>query len=695
MKILLLADHMNSGGAETHIFELSRFLSHLGHSVTVLSYGGQIAKELSAMGIRTVRYGRIPLHTLADVIRRVKPHVVHAHTRQSLFICQILHPLFHFPLVFTAHAHFSTNAAKKALTFFPRRNIAVSHDIAEHLTKRFDVPKENIVIIPNGIDIVRFCPKRDRINNFHIVTISRLDADCSLTAELLCHLAPRLSKKIGGLCITVIGGGSDLCKIRRLAALANRACGYLAVRAIGQKQNVLPYLQNCDLFVGVSRAALEAMSCGVPVILSGNEGYLGICEKGVMKEAERGNFCARGQSRPTAKRLYFDICRLYHDPDLARKAAADGMAQVRKYHTAEQMARQTLNVYRAAIADAAATRTSDVLLGGYYGYGNLGDELTLCAIVDRLNKAQGSHTPPRISVLTRSDVPHPSLSAVRRFDLIRCIHAIRHTGVFILGGGSLLQNKTSNRSLLYYLFLLEIAHFFGTPCMLYASGLGPIYGKLPWRLCCHALKKVDVITARDPVSYRLLKKTVHHKRLFLSADPVAAYRLKGATCQKYILAFVRDRQLAPMLSFLKREDLPIVLAVMDVQSDTTATEKLASLLEKQGKQVTLVRDSSQKAVFSLIRHATLVVSARLHALILAFDMGAPMLGISDDPKITAFTSMAYAGLSLPTTRREISAHFRMKQAHLQALAQKDAEIALGLLDRAASQAKTIDKPRKK
>jgi polysaccharide pyruvyl transferase CsaB len=695
MKILLVADHMNSGGAETHIFELSRLLYQMGHYVTILSYGGQIAEQISNMGVRTVRYGKIPLCTLADVIRNLKPHVVHAHTRQSLFLCQILRRVIKFPLVFTAHAHFSTHAVKKALTLFPRRTIAVSHDIAEHLAKQFGVPKSNIAVIPNGIDTSHFCPIWHKNNGFRIVTISRLDADCSLTAELLCRLAPQLSQEISGLRITIIGGGSDLCKIRHLAELSNKACGYRVINAIGQKQNVLPYLQHCDLFVGVSRAALEAMSCAVPVILSGNEGYLGICQKSVFREAERGNYCARGQRKPNSKILYHDICRLYRDKKSAVKSATDGMLQVRKYHTAEQMAHRTLNIYRAAIDDETKARTSDILLGGYYGYGNLGDELTLLAIADRLKKAPDAYAPPRISVLTRGTETYPSLSAVCRVDLVRCIHAISHTGVFILGGGSLLQNKTSNRSLLYYILLIETAHFFGIPCMLYASGIGPISGNLPWGLCRHALDRVDVITTRDPVSYELVKKATNHKRLLLSSDPVSLYRLQSAPSQKYILAFVRDRQLVPMFHLLCNQHLPIVLAVMDAQSDIMATKKLAVLLKKQSKQVTVICDCTPKAVFSLVRHAAMVISARLHALILAFDMGVPLLGVSDDPKITAFVDMAYAGISLPATRREIALHFRKNQKRLQELAKKDATAALCLARLTTSHTKTIDKPLKK
>ena len=231
--------------------------------------------------------------------------------------------------------------------------------------------------------------------------------------------------------------------------------------------------------------------------------------------------------------------------------------------------------------------------------------------------------------------------------------------------------------------------------MLYASGIGPIHGKIATALCRRTLRQVNVITVRDPLSYAFLQKTVDRRRLFLSADPVCVHPLESAPCQKYILAFVRERQITSMLDFLAAKSLPIVLAVMDPTSDMTATKKLAHLLKKQNKKVLLVTDSSLQKILSLIKHATMVVSARLHALILAFDMGVPMLGISDDNKISSFVHMAYEGISLPSDRQTISKHFRQKQRHLRPLAKRDAEIALCLSCCATSERKTIDKPRKK
>ena len=692
MKILLLADHMENGGAETHIYELSRLLSQKGHFVTVLSFGGRVADALAEQGIPQENYGRFPLLKLLRILQDQKPDVVHTHTRQSAFLCRLLLTFMSFPVVFTAHAHFSTSPVKRKLSFFPHRIIAVSEDIAQHLIHRFNVSSDQISVIANGINTDKFCTIRYSSKLFNIVTISRLDKDCSLTATLLCQIAPQLAKKIPTLRITILGGGSELPRIQKLAENANAICGKKVIYVLGQKNDVLPYLQHASLFIGVSRAALEAMSCGVPVILSGNEGYLGIAVGNILSLAEHGNFCARGYPKPEKESLLKDILLLFSNFSLVRRARADALRQIRLYHTADQMTEKTLGVYRRAISDAEKERKNDILLCGYYGYGNLGDELSLRAICSRLygqslsltsNDPSVPHSSDelRLSILAPKGVNYHQLPTVNRFRPKEVVTAIRGTGLFMLGGGSLLQNKSSYRSLFYYLLLLEIAHFLGIPTMLYASGIGPIYGKLPVALCKHALRRVDLITVRDPLSLSFLKDLGITENLRLSADPVLFVNAPKAEPQGYLLAFVRNEEQKKLLHRLETAKKPIYLAVMDRNIDLTATRKAAQALLKRGKICVVYENLGAKDIITLIRGADLVVSSRLHALILAFCMGVPFVGISDDPKITAFSQTVYQGMPNPVTRETLAAHFDKKRREMCALAKKDASYARFLAKR--------------
>ncbi len=687
MKILLLADRMENGGAETHIYELSRLLSLLGHSVTIFSHGGAIADKLAALGIRQEHYGNAPLSRLAQFIRKEKPQVVHAHTRKSAFLCSLLLRFMTFPFVFTAHAHFSQDPLKRMFSYFPARTIAVSEDISQHLTHSFGVPTKSITVIENGIDIVKFCPKEDKNKSNHIITMSRLDADCSEIATLLCHLAPLLFKKIDDLRITIVGGGSELMRIQTLAKQANALCEKEVVRTVGYQENVLPYLQSATVFIGVSRAALEAMSCGIPVILAGDEGYLGIAKGETLMRAEATNFCARGSQKASLECIYRDILSLIQRPSLAKAVASEGRQYLLRYHTATQMAEKTLAVYQSVLRDTVTARTSDILLGGYYGYGNVGDELTLRAIISSLrttyHTANGNGTPNtkvasppplRLSALTPSGVRYEGVGSVNRLHPIKTLRAVRHTGVFVLGGGSLLQNKTSNRSLLYYLALLEAAHFFGVPTMLYAAGIGPIHSAVPYRLCQRVLKHVDCITVRDPYSLALLHK-MGVNNASLSADPVLFLRTPHTAKKGYLLAFVREEAFDRTLSLLQNVQKPIFLAVMDSKSDLTVTKKLALKLQSKNKRVRLFENRTTSEILSLIGGADLVITARLHAAILAFCSRVPFLCVSDDPKLAAFSHTAYKDCRSPA---EIPRHFQGKHRELLSFAKHDAQKALEL-----------------
>ena len=176
MEIFLLTDRMDVGGAETHVFELSRILRKRGHRVTVFSSGGRLADELVSVGVEHV-WLPAPispadtawaLDILAKAIRRHKPHVVHAHTRRWAFLCHALSASLPFAFVFTAHAMFHTRFPARPLSYFPPSTIAVSRDIRDLLVRDFSVPRHTITVVENGIDTRRFSPRPAKEHPFTV-----------------------------------------------------------------------------------------------------------------------------------------------------------------------------------------------------------------------------------------------------------------------------------------------------------------------------------------------------------------------------------------------------------------------------------------------------------------------------------------------------------------------------------------------
>ena len=169
MKILMLIDYLDVGGAETHVEQLSLELASMGHNITVGSAGGAVFEKLKKKGISCVRLPRIssetpggeylfPLHLLRtggmvrELIYRGNFDVVHAHTRRMSFLASRICRSYKIPLVVTAHAKFSMKFPKNLLSGWGDKTVAVSEDIKNHLLKQ-GVKPNRIFVVENGVKL--------------------------------------------------------------------------------------------------------------------------------------------------------------------------------------------------------------------------------------------------------------------------------------------------------------------------------------------------------------------------------------------------------------------------------------------------------------------------------------------------------------------------------------------------------------
>ena len=170
MKILILIDSLEQGGAETHVELLCSHLQKLGVDVFVASAGGAVAKRMKRAGIKQIYLPPYDVHwqkeresalspivsfgvscnVLKRIVRRERPDIVHAHTRKTALLAHIICKREKIPLITTAHAMFSMIAP---LNFLPWGDgtIAVSEDIRDHIITKSLFPPTNIKIINNGV----------------------------------------------------------------------------------------------------------------------------------------------------------------------------------------------------------------------------------------------------------------------------------------------------------------------------------------------------------------------------------------------------------------------------------------------------------------------------------------------------------------------------------------------------------------
>ncbi len=671
MKILMLTDRMDTGGAETHIASLAMGLWEMGCEVSVLSEGGRTADELESLGIRQIR---MPLVThnpirwlllrqrLKRLVKAERYDIIHAHARIPAFLMRGLCKYGCAEIV-TVHAHFASPALLRRLCYWGQRTVAVSEDLRAYVCDVYRVPAEQVPVIPNGIDCKRFAPQKNGFSTqdtrpLRILFASRLDRDCACGARLLCRIAPTLCRQFPDLQIGIAGGGEALGEIRSLANEANSVIGHDAVTLPGHISDMSALLPTQDIFVGVSRAAMEAAACGCAVVLCGDEGYMGILRASNAREAVLSNLCCRSAPFPNAERLLGDLRFLLEHPSERARYAQEARDVIINRFDSVQACRQTLALYHRAILPKGK---KTIVIGGYFGCGNAGDDLILRGFLTALRDAAPALRVIALTGHPRADSRRFGIPCRSRKNPFSVASALLRADAFLCGGGSLLQNTTSNRSLFYYLHLLRAARLLGARPILYAAGLGPLHGDRARRKSAKTLARCQYISLRDPVSLRLaqrlgLDRALLHEgadpALFLSSPPDTrtAFLLREAGLAEstpYFCVILKGGRgtvdacrmtAAAARMIAKRYTLTPVFLVLDSKRDLHAARVAASVL---GAPLLHLREG--RDAMAILSGARFCVTMRLHAMILSSAVATVSLGVctdAHDQKIPAFAAQS-------------------------------------------------------
>lgn len=669
MKILMATMALDIGGAETHIVELTKELRHQGHDVIVVSNGGVYEKEITAAGIR---HYKAPLHRrslgdmyrargiLKEVIQKEQPDIVHAHARIPAFLCGSLHRSMKFPFVTTAHWVFNTKGALRYLTNWGERTIAVSDDIKEYLIREYGIPAEHISVTINGIDTEKFSPAVDRsrvLAEFGldgtkpiVSYVSRMDADRALVARQLIEVAPRLAEKVEGVQLLIAGGGNVYGELKALSDKANETIGRRCIVMPGARTDINEIVAAGDVFVGVSRAALEAMAAAKCVIVAGNEGYHGTFCPEKLAVAQEGNFCCRGLPLSEPETLLKDVCDALLLPKAEREAlGAYGREVIQQYYSVVKMAGDCLAMY-----DQVRRRKYHVVMSGYYGFSNAGDDAILDSIRQSVSERSGEVTITALSNDPAGTVRQYGMQAVPRFHAGKVFSALRRCDVLLSGGGSLLQDTTSTRSILYYLTVMSTARMLGKPVMLYANGIGPVRKEGNRRRTRAAVEKAAVVTLRDHGSETELREMgVTRPDLHVTADPVFRLTpvgservkelLRGCGMEEgkpFVAVSVREwpnteqfsKELARLCDHLRRSyGMEVLFIMMQPSHDRAATDRVRAAMEEPS--LALAPPCTPREIMGVLGKAKLCLAMRLHTMIFAARMAVPTMGLVYDPKV--------------------------------------------------------------
>ena len=680
MKVIHLISGGDSGGAKTHVLSLLQNLNKTITAQLVCFRDGPFAEEARAMGIPTMICGgnNIPhlRRELAAYIQQGGYQLIHCHGSRANMIGALLRGPTGLPVVSTVHSDYKLDYMGRpfarltfgAINAWALRHldyrIGVSDAMVDLLIDR-GFPPDRFYAIYNGIDFTPAPSQGDRL-----AYLRGLGADVeenSVVVGIAARLNPvkDMSTLIRGfaeghkscprLRLVIAGDGEERQKLEDLAKELgvekevtfagwisggmDRFYSALDVNALTSLSETFPYALTEGARFHLATVATAVG--GIPYLIDQDvNGYL----------FTPGDWQTLG--RYLAALGNEDALRREMGEKLYEKASA-------KFSIQSTVDTQ-LHIYEEIIRrhNRPKRDRDGVVICGAYGRGNAGDDAILEAILQEM-RAIDPDMP--ITVLTKDPKATRLTYRVRtagRMDVGTWKKAMRHAGLYINGGGSLIQDVTSRRSLWFYLHNIQAAHKAGCKVQMYGCGIGPVLREQHRKLAASVLNaSVDVITLREPDSLKELQSMgVTKPEILLTADP--ALTLPAASEDeidsvllragipphgKYLCFALRNwkgfEDKAPLFAQAAKYayetySLTPVFAAVEKHLDPVAGRLAAAGLDIP--HYFLDDAGSAGTIIGALSRMQAVVSMRLHALIFAAGQGIPLAGVVYDPKVSAF-----------------------------------------------------------
>ena len=681
MRVIHLIGGGDTGGAKTHVLHLLRELNNFIDAQLVCFRKGEFSDDAAKMGvpIHVIETGD-PIRGLRELKKLVagqKIDIIHCHGARGNLMGNLLKGTVKAPVVTTVHSDYrldylgrpvarlsygTTNlVALRRVNYY----IGVCDNISQILIER-NFPADRIETINNGIDFqtpISCRPKEEYLQSIGLDyrpgdVIAGIVARLSPVKDIptLLRAMKLVADRLPQLKLAIAGDGEDRAKLEQLCAqlgLSGRVC------FAGWQKDVNSFFNAIDI------ALLTSLSEGFPYVLpegarmhkatiSTNVGGI----PALIIDGETGLLFTPRDERRLAQHL----TTLVENPDLRREMGDRLYEKARREFSIESMVERQLEIYQGILArearKASHTGRDGVVICGAYGHGNAGDDAILKSIIRSVRETDRYIPLTVLAKNTQSIKQRYRVNSIYTFNLPKILGAMRKSRLYINGGGTLIQNATSHRSLWYYLLTLWAAKRLGNKVDMYGCGIGPVDGRRNLRMVRRVLNSsVDVITLREPDSLRELDSyggTRPHR--VLSSDPalvlspapeeesVRFFRSQGLDPDgKYICFLLRTwrgfSEKAPILAKCAqraRTQLglePVFLSINTYQ-DEAAAQTVLGYMEKPG--ILLSGAPSPELLISILGHMSVVVSMRLHGLIFSSLSGAPLVGVSYDPKIGSY-----------------------------------------------------------
>jgi len=368
MKILYLVTKSEAGGAQTHIYQLSKYFIEKGNEVGIMSYPeGWLEDESRKLGVKfypnrylsnwpdPIRIFKA-IKEIRKVVKDFNPDLITCHSTAVGFFGRIT-IRNKIPTIFTAHGWAFTKGTsflrkylailiEKIAGKFCSKIICVS-DFDRNLALKYRIISPNkTTLIHNGVEnqyIELESPDKAQPREIRIVFVGRLaqPKDPLLLLKSFNSLHSELKDKAQ---ISIIGQGPKRKELEKFIK-ENRLEGKVKLLGSISREKVFEVLRKSDIFVLISNwegfpyTIIEAMSCGLAIIAS---------EVGGIKEAlsdDYGILVKRGDKKGIKNALV----KLLKNPFLIKEMGDRAKEKVKKEFSLDKMLKKTEKVYKSII----------------------------------------------------------------------------------------------------------------------------------------------------------------------------------------------------------------------------------------------------------------------------------------------------------------------------------------------------------
>lgn len=665
MNVLHLISGGDTGGAKTHIMALLSALKDKINVTLGVFIDDVFLDEANSLNIPTKlflqksRFDLSVVNEIKDFIRDNNIDLVHCHGARANFIALFLRRKTDVPFISTIHSDyrldfkgvFYKQLIFKNLNYFALKKfdnfIAVSDNFKNMLLERGFTDK-NIDVVYNGINLDKkenmvsneeFCKRYNlNPNSFKIGILARLDevkdhrTFIKGASEFLKHADADF----------LIGGDgafkSEYEKLAKELGIEDK------IHFLGEVHDPFSFLNAVDI------NTLTSLSESFPyVILEGGKlkKPMVATEVGGIPSIVRDGFSGFTFKVGDYKSFSDKLLKLKENSDLRLQMGENLNGIIKEKYSAIKMAETHVDIYKRAIID------KKILFSGFYGFDNQGDDAILEAITSEIKELN-----PYLKLEVLSNNPKKTsevydILSVYRFNIFKLIRAVKSCDMLISGGGSLLQDITSSRSLWYYLFVIWLSKKFKKKTIIYANGVGPINKSFNRFLTKKILKGVDYISLRDEDSKIYLENIgLDKKDLLVRSDPVFLLKpnlyeakeildkinLDGSFTALNLRPWKGESDYIKKIIAVLKEYLKgnkVLLLPMHLSQDIDVLKEIERSIDSDNLY-SYYEEMSVRTLMGIISYAETVVSMRLHGLIYSVSVGTKPIALSYDPKVDGF-----------------------------------------------------------